>query len=192
MSNSFTVLRPLRTVRLSSDKPEATEPLESELHEKALEEAKAEAYEAGKRDAEVHHAKEIQEIKAFQTSVLEGLVKQEETLFSEAEQALPELILEGVRRIIDDWEPRGEEVEKLVSEILASLEGDSGPVRVFLSPSDKQQILSLHEDLERDFPEVTIAEDSQLRSGECYARGRFGITDGRFAAKLDNMRKVFL
>ncbi|MCZ6673513.1 MAG: FliH/SctL family protein [Verrucomicrobia bacterium] len=192
MSNTFTTLSPLRAVRLSSDSPEATGPLKSELHEKALEKSREEGYEAGRRDAEAAHAEAIQQIKAFQSNTLEGLVKHEESLFSEAEQALPELILEGVRRIIEGWQPKGEEIEKLVHEILAGLGGEAGPVRVFLSPGDNHQMRSLHEDLEREFPGVAIIEDPQLRSGECYVRGRFGITDGRFAAKLENMRKVFL
>lgn len=192
MSNSFTILRPLRAVRLSSDPSEVTGPLESELQEEALEHARGEGYEAGKRDAETAFAETVRELKEFQKRTLEDLVKQEESLFAEAEQALPELILEGVRRIIQEWEPQGDEIEKLVQDVLSELESDSGPVRVFLNPADKKQMLSLHEDMKRDFPEVSIVEDPNLRSGECYVRGRFGITDGRFSAKLDNMRKVFL
>ena len=192
MSNTFTVMRPLRSVRLSDSNAEGSELTESEAESAALVQAREEGYQAGIRDSEAAQNALLEEIKNFQTNTLQSLSKQEDSLFSEAEEALPELILEGVRRIIADWKPKAKEIEKLVQEILAGLEGDSGPVRVFLNPIDKKHMLSLHKNLERDFPEVTILEDTHLRSGECYARGRFGITDGRFSAKLENMRKVFL
>lgn len=189
MSSTFTMLRPVRAVRMISEVPEQ---VHIELHQKELEAAREKAYAAGQRDAEERYAKGLKEIKDFQAQTLIRLGDCEKSLFSEAEQALPELILEGVRHIIDTWEPKGDEIEKLVQDVLSSLEGDSGAVKVFLNPSDKAQMLSLHEDMKRDFPDITIVEDPQLRSGECYARGRFGITDGRFSAKLESMRKVFL
>ena len=190
MSNTLTLFRPLRSVKLSDTNADpATKSDEQEL---AVANARNEGYEAGKRDAEAEQTWVLDEMREFQSATLAALIKQEQSLFAEAEHALPELVLEGVRRIIEDWKPKAQEIEKLVQDLLASLEGDSGAVRIFLNPDDKKKMLSLHKDIERDFPEMTICEDSHLRSGECYARGRFGITDGRFSAKLENMRKVFL
>ncbi len=189
MSSTFTMLRPVRAVRVISEAPEQ---IQLELHKKELDVARKEGYMSGQRDAEARYAEALNEVKGIQLQTLHRLADCEKSLFSEVEQALPDLILEGVRRIIDAWEPKGNEIEKLVQDVLASLEGDSGAVKVFLNPSDKAQMLSLHEDMKRDFPDIAIVEDPQLRSGECYARGRFGITDGRFSAKLENMRKVFL
>ena len=192
MSNTVTTFRPLRAVRISSDRSEDLEPKEPALSQALLEEARQEGYEAGKREAESALEETMQQLAQFGSQTLQNLQNQQESLISEVEHALPELVLEGVRRIIETWTPQPEEIENLVNDLLTCLEGDAGPVRVFLNPEDRKIMESIHENMERDFPGVTLFEDSKLRSGECYARGRFGTTDGRFEAKLENMRKVFL
>lgn len=192
MSNSVTLFRPLRAVEISSDDANEQEIEKQGVSEEALEEARREGYEAGKQDAESALAETIEQLTQLGSQTLTNLQNQQASLISEVEHALPELVLEGVRRIIETWNPQPDEIEKIVRDLLAGLEGDAGPVRVFLNPDDKEVMLSLHEDMERDFPDVSLLEDPNLRSGECYARGRFGTTDGRFAAKFENMRKVFL
>ena len=192
MSNTVTLFRPLRAVEISSNSPKEEEIEKQDVSEALLEEARQEGYEAGKRDAESALTQTIEQINQLGSQTLKNLQNQQASLIAEVDHALPELVLEGVRRIIETWNPQPGEIEKLVRDLLACLEGDSGPVRVFLNPEDKELLLSLHEDMERDFPDVSLLEDPNLRSGECYTRGRFGTTDGRFTAKLENMRKVFL
>lgn len=192
MSNTVTLFRPLRAVRVASDSSGEQDAEKRDLSEAMLEEARQEGYAAGKQDAEAALADTMQQLTQLGSQTLNNLQNQQTSLIAEVEHALPELVLEGVRRIIETWNPQPNEIEKLVRDLLTCLEGDAGPVRVFLNPKDKEVMLSLHEDMDRDFPDVSLLEDPSLRSGECYARGRFGTTDGRFAAKLENMRKVFL
>ncbi|MCB1123196.1 MAG: hypothetical protein KJT03_16700, partial [Verrucomicrobiae bacterium] len=185
MSNRVSMFRPLREVRLSAEPEEEVVPSEAELVNEALEEARKEGYKRGKLDAETALSESMKMLKHLECKTIASLVEQEQNLVSEVEQALPELVLECVRRIIETWEPEAEEIEKLVRDLLSGLERDSGRVRVYLNSADKEKLLSLHEDVKKDFPDISFLEDDQLVSGECYVRGRFGTTDGRFAARLE-------
>jgi len=170
---------------------EASDSEEGAMPEASTRAALDQAFENGRASALAEQGEALQAVRALQDETLRALRDFEVRLAEEAEAALPELIVEGVRRIIDGWQPEAEQVETLVRDMLAGLEGDAGPLRVSLSPEDKRRMLSLHENLERDYPGVSILEDSELRSGECLARGRFGVVDGRFEARLASLRKVF-
>lgn len=189
MSNLIKFGRYLQDIRLSNAASIASVPASEPAPDR--EAIYAEAFAAGQTAARAEYEEAMQDITALQTQTLERLQATDQQLTSEVEAALPELILEGVRRIIGEWEPNGQQVETLVRDMLAGLEGDAGQLRVWLCQKDKEHMLSLHEDLERDFPGVSILEDPSLRSGECIARSRFGTTDGRFEARLASLRKVF-
>lgn len=160
----------------------------TELELEAVREA---AFKAGQEQAMRDLRAQIDAAQALQNKTLQRLQEMEVELKQEVEAALPDLIIEGVRRMIEGWQPGTAEVEQQVEQMLSSFEGDSGPLRVWLSSDAMQHMNTLQQDLERKFPGLSLIEDAELMAGECYASGRFGLMDGRYESKLKSLRKVF-
>lgn len=196
--NSFKVAvkmgRPLRSVSANSHGKVDSGELVRQQQVQALREELARAHqngiEEGRRLAEQSLREERMALQAYQKQILARLEEREAILFAEVEAALPELILEGVRRVIGLWQPTAEQLQVLVRDMLDGLQGESGNLRVFLNPQDAAAMRGFSTQLVAEFPGLELVEDSHLDRGECYLHGRFGITDGRFATKLENLQKV--
>jgi flagellar biosynthesis/type III secretory pathway protein FliH len=160
------------------------------LHLKELEEACTEARLEGEAKAANDYAKQLAEVRQLAQKTLKTLAAKEEALLHEVERMLPELVMAALEQVLAGWKPSAKEIEKQVRNLLEPLRAEEGPLRVFLAPVDHNAISGLFDDLRKEFPQTELSEDPQLRSGECYVQGRFGITDGRFAAKLRNLRSV--
>jgi flagellar biosynthesis/type III secretory pathway protein FliH len=159
-------------------------------HRKELEEACTEARLEGEAKAANDYAKQLAEVRQLAQKTLKTLATKEEALLHEVERMLPELVMAALEQVLSGWKPSAAEIEQQVRNLLEPLRGEEGPLRVFLAPVDHSAIAGLFDDLRKEFPQTELNEDPQLRSGECYVQGRFGITDGRFAAKLRNLRSV--
>lgn len=191
MSEVIEFRQHLRRVQLV-EQPESTasSPRES-ASDVDLEQVREAAFKAGQEQAKQAMREQVDAARALQDKTLNRLQEMEAELKQEVEAALPDLIIEGVRRMIESWQPETAEVEQQVEQMLSSFEGDSGPLRVWLSSAAMKHMNTLQQDLEQKFPGLSLIEDSDLKSGECYASGRFGLIDGRYESKLKSLRKVF-
>lgn len=195
MSDFLVMKRALRRVRLVEQGPAATVPADQleqlkKQHQAELERVRKQAFEDGERAAQQKMKSQIDAYRNLATDTLTQLSSTEESLLHQVEQALPELILNGIGQILDEWKPEASQIEEIVHKLLEGMHGESGPLRIYLAPVDREWLKRLQDKLESEFPGIELVEDSRLRSGECYVQGRFGITDGRFGAKLENLRNL--
>lgn len=197
MSNHVKAVKPITGIRVRGWHVESPEGQWRQEREALLQErttavaaARQEGVETGRKAAEAAHAQELAKVRHFQQQVLQKLVEQEQRLMDEVEAALPELILSGMQQVMYQWRPDAAQVEAVVRELLPTQEASQGGLRLYLHSGDKTLLERLREEFADEYPDLEIIEDVQLRPGECYIQGRFGNTDGRFASKLAEMRKV--
>lgn len=146
----------------------------------------AEGRKAEKAAVEAAQAKQAQQIAA----IMKSLESERLELVNELQAVLPELILEGVARILHGWEPDAETLQKIVHGILAGYDGEDKQSRLSLNPEDLALLKDHNAELEVAYPGLRIIEDGRLQRGECLLEGRFGVTDERHSAKLENLKKV--
>ncbi|MCH8473735.1 MAG: hypothetical protein LAT55_00725 [Opitutales bacterium] len=188
MSNLIKFHQHVRHAHLAGQ-PAAEPPPKPEVDLAAVEKK---AYERGRTEAENKFKEMIAAAQTLQGELLANLQKAEKELVETVETALPDLIIEGIRRIIPQWSPEVREVQKIVRDMLSGLEGESGPLEIRLNEQDKAQLEQLQNALEGDFGQTNLVVDRNLRRGECVVVGRFGMVDGRFQSKLNGLRKDLL
>ncbi len=195
ISKSLKLERPLTGVRLCNG--EAKEQRREDPTEvanrgrrKDLEAALQEGFEAGKKDAEGRLNPRLEALKKERDNLIQAAAGYEEELIRQVETALPDLILDGIRQVLAGWEPEREWVEQIVMEMLQNLKGEDGPFTVYLSPQARTRLMAHHDNSEARFPGIDFREDPKLRNGECYIESRFGMTDGRYEAKIQNLGKA--
>lgn len=152
------------------------------------------AYEKGKAEglveAQAAHAAEMDRIKGDVHATLEDLNRIASTLASEVEALLPELVLEGVGRVLYSIQPDANEVKGIVDELLSGIDADGQQMRLSMHAEDIKLLKEIDPDLSERFPGLNIIKDAALSRGECFLESRFGLADARFSAKLNNLRKV--
>lgn len=195
MSNVIVLDRPLTGVRLATRGEENSRPgdrtgEETEGRQKELEAAMKEGFEAGQKEAEARLKKRLDALKEELEALTKGAAQYEEDLIHQMEKTLPDLILDGIRQVLAGWEPEREWVERIVLEMLQNLKEENGPFTVYLSPKSRLRLLAHHENPESSFPGIEFREDPKLYAGECYIESRFGMTDGRYEAKIQNLGKA--
>lgn len=163
-------------------------------HAAALEKARAEAeaagHAAGKAEAEAAARVQAEEKEGHLKTVLGQVEGQLAALRGEVEALLPELIVEGVGRVLHAWKPDGEEVKAVVGELLEGFESESGELRLSVNADDWKALEEEDADFAERYRALEIRKDRELQRGECYLEGRFGVADARFAAKLRSLREV--
>jgi len=158
---------------------------------RANEALRAKAFEEGRKEAMASFGEQIKAAQELKGKLFKQLQLAEKQLSDAAENALPELIVEGARRVISGWTPSPEDVQRIVGEMLAGIAGDRGALQIRLNESDKSHLDALEANDMHEFGEITLIEDRNLKPGECVVSGRFGLIDGRFETKLEGLRKLF-
>ena len=195
MSKVIFLDRPLAGVRLApqggeNSQTEKPTGKETEARQKELEAALKEGFAAGQKEAEARLRKQLDALKEELETLVKGAAQYEEDLIHQMETTLPDLILDGIRQVLAGWEPERQWVERIVLEMLQNLKEENGPFTVYLSPQSRLRLLAHHENPESSFPGIEFREDPKLHAGECYIESRFGITDGRYEAKIQNLGKA--
>jgi len=113
-------------------------------------------------------------------------------LVEQVQALLPELVIEGVGRILQAWQPDAEAIEAVVQELLAGFDAAEGDIRVYLHPDSMQQLLAAGDAFRAGNPHLDLQADGALQVGECRVEGRFGLADARYSSKLLNLRKVLI
>lgn len=201
LSKEIAFSAPLKSVVLERSGKAPPGPSAQELEEQrtaefqskmaaAVAQAKAKGKAEGLAELERAMAKERQKFQAKVGGVLQQLDTTRKELAEELNALLPELIIEGVGRILEAWEPDGATVESVVKELLAGTDLEDEWLHLRLHPTSIQNLKSHCGPLEEVFPEVRFVADERLGQGECLLEGRFGVVDARYSAKLSNLREV--
>jgi len=163
----------------------------SEEHLKAeTERAYKEGFAAGKTKGEAASKAAMVALQGEISKVLEGIQGESDGLVRELESILPEFIIEGVGRILYTMEPDAEAVSKTVNDLLKGVDTEDQVMRLSINPQDAELLAEVDSSLNERFPRLSLVKDTSLSRGECFLESRFGIADARYAAKLNNLRKV--
>lgn len=179
----------LRDVHVIGQTVAKVEPEIAPTPEVDLADLERKAYERGHADAKKEFEAMITAAKTLTGDLLQRLQKADQELTEAVEAALPELVVEGVRRVIPKWSPEPEDVRHIIRELVADLDGDGGSLEIRLNTKDKEHLDQLQGGLGSDLGRLELVADPNLRPGECVVAGRFGMVDGRFESKLNGLRK---
>lgn len=159
-------------------------------HKKALEEAYRKGVGDGQAQARQQAEARLSTMEKNLGAAVAALVKERSTLAAELEGILPELIIEGVGRVLYGLEPDGETIQRIVRELLSGFDTEDSARRLFLNPEDLKSLQAVQAAFEESDPGLRLVADASLHRGECYLEGRFGLADARYSAKLSSLRKV--
>jgi flagellar biosynthesis/type III secretory pathway protein FliH len=191
MSNVVNFQQHLRSVRVAGHAiaepvPESVSVPSASVDTQAIQ---TEAYEQGVQQARQELQQEIQAAQALQFELFKSLAEAEARLSSSMEAALPELIVEGVRRVVSKWSPSAEAVEESIQDILAELGPAAGAAELRISAADHAKLEALAGGAWANPSEMHTVIDAELKEGEYVVSNRFGRVDARLDSKLSHLRK---
>ena len=181
--------RPLRKVTLVGPKSAVVYSAEE------FEAAKKESYHRGSTDTsalmEQHLVEQRDELLHLQQKTFAALAQRTGELAQQLRQALPELTLEAVRRVLAETKIDRALVVRLVEELLTEISEARQPIEVSLSAHDLKLIEGHDQRFREKYPEIEFRLDPDLQPGDCLARSRHGAVDGRLATKLKTVEQAF-
>lgn len=167
----------------------------SKIQAAEFEVAIEEAYQRGLADGRKLEAEEtrqgLEQLGQEVQGTLEAVVEERRALVPRLRELLPELLVEGVGRVLHGYEPDGSMIQRIVSELLDGFDNQDSRMRLSLNPVDLENLIRLVPDFQNWYPELSLLADGSLHRGECLLDGRFGVVDARHSAKLASLRKVF-
>lgn len=150
-----------------------------------------EAYHAGIDAARRAGDQQMVEQRAEMAQLSEGVLKQlssvEPQLLGQLREALPGLALEIARRLLADFEPPPEVIERLWRESLDQLYPEREGLEITLCPRDAELLERLNPEWRQRFPGLRVRTDPALKPGDSLVRSRFGLTDARQQTKLETL-----
>ena len=156
--------------------------------EAEMEAALQEAYQKGVEETSIlleqQTLGERNELAELANKTFHLLQTQHDSLVQQLRGVIPDLVMETVNRIFAGFEMNRETVETLVNEILREVPPGKQALEVVLSPHDLELIQEIQADFRERYPSIEFRSDAALNSGDCVARTRFGVIDGRLATKL--------
>jgi type III secretion protein L len=154
-----------------------------------LEEAKAEharQREQGYRDG-------VEQGKAEMAEKLVATMGQSALYFAKVEQALVDVVLKAVARVIGEVDDR-ERVERIVRKALELLRSQS-QVRVKVPPAQSEWLQSRVETLLQSFPRIQFLEveaDARLPGDGCVLETELGVIDATVQTQLRAIEKALI
>lgn len=121
--------------------------------------------------------------------IISQLQDQENQLAGQIEQALGELILSGIQRVLKSYEPNADQLKEIVDDALRSYPREEANLKILLNPSDCELIGDFADSWISQYPGIQFKADKGLRRGDCLVQGRYGTTDARLSTKLNNLRE---
>jgi len=156
--------------------------------EEELETAVRDAYQKGVEETSILCEQQTlaqrNELAGLGDKTFLSLQTQHDSLVQQLRGVIPDLVMETVKRIFAGFEMNRETVETLVNEILREVPPGRQALEVVLSPHDLELIQEIQADFRERYPAIEFRSDSALNPGDCVARTRFGVIDGRLATKL--------
>lgn len=180
--------RPLRVARVLRHDGSAVKDEGSANEQRAYQKGFAEGSEQMNQQL-LEQRSEMNELRAGLFRSLEQSVA---AAVAEVRQALPELAMEALRRLLARVEMNQDTVVAIVEELLAEIGPDVGPVEVRMHPDDLKLIENLEAGLVRNHPGLNLTCDDQLGRGDCQAKTRFGKIDARLRNKLEKLQESLI
>ncbi len=175
--------RPLRGARIKGQLPPVSQA--------DLEQARTQAYQEGQDAARRFADQQMVEVRTDLQELQDGFFKNLNSLapdlVQQVREALPELVLEATRRLLNKFEPDAEQVSNICQDTLEQLYPETNGLELRLSPKDADLLEKLNPGWVRRYPDMRITRDSHLRTGDCVVHSRFGVTDARLESKIDNL-----
>ena len=185
-SETITLAKPLRDVRLTAPPPEG----ESRAH--AAEQA---AYERGRRDAEKDLGEQLlqqrNELLELQQGVMESLRRAVPEVIQQTENALFQIALEAAKKIVAGIPIAPELVEAVVREAVAQTK-ETAEITIQLHPDDLALLRKHPSPILQGLPEagpLKFIGASEITRGGCLVQTRFGLLDARRETKLEQLRE---
>lgn len=159
-----------------------------------VEAAHKEGYQRGFEEASMLLQRQLldqrEDVLHLQQKTFSALAKHHETLIAQLGQALPNLTMEAIRRIIAGIEIDSGLVVQIVNELLSEIHPGPGALEVALSEHDLRLIAANEESFRSKYPGIHFTADADLRPGDCVVRSLFGTIDGRLATKLKTVEAM--
>jgi flagellar assembly protein FliH len=124
------------------------------------------------------------EVQQLQQQTLTAIAHAAERLTEQVRDALPALALEVGRRLLAEYEPPAEVVERICRASLEELFPETRNLELVLSPRDAELLDRTAPGWTRDYENLKVVVDPTFEPGDCQVRSRFGIVDARRATRL--------
>ena len=188
-SDTIRLSHPVRDVRLLTQAP--AQDWQVHVHDR-----EQGAYERGRRDGERLLSEQLlqqrTEIAALQQGVLNSLRQTVPQVIRETEQALMELAVEAVRKVVAGLPVSVELVEAVVREAIAQLE-DATEITVQLHPDDLA-LLRKHNSAALTSPpdggSLRFVGSKEVTRGGVLLQTRFGLIDARRETKMEQIKET--
>lgn len=160
---------------------------------KEAQQKEIEAVEKAKQSTEALLNEKIQalnsEIQQLQTQVFSGITKQFDEFAQNINERLPRLVTSIAGRVLGKIEQDDESIMHIVKEAIEEAPQDSRSLVMMLCPRDYQLMQKNIEQLKQEFPQITIAENKALQSGDCIIESDFGVIDAKVSTKLKKIEE---
>jgi flagellar assembly protein FliH len=159
-----------------------------------LEAARREGYQRGFQDAsaviETQLVEQRHEVAHLQQKTFQALTGQHDALVRQLREAMPELTMDIVRRILGGMEPDQAAVVRIVNEVLQTIAPGPETIEVCLSQQDLKLVESYEAGFRERYPQIQFRADPDLEPGDCTVASRFGSLDGRLTTKLRSVDRL--
>jgi flagellar biosynthesis/type III secretory pathway protein FliH len=159
--------------------------------EKRLKMAYQKGLEAGRQSMEsfynmqiIEYRKELATLHEHWSQNLKAHITQMETVF---QQELPDMIVAVIQKVWSYLEWDANAVKAMIHEALVDYHPEEGDVEVYLSAPDIELFREMGVELQ--YPGIAFKEDLNLKKGDCYVKGKFGLQDHRLETKLKPLRE---
>ncbi len=148
------------------------------------EQARREGAEDTRRFADAQMVEMRSEVQQLNESLFEALRQAENRLADQVRASLPGLAVEIGRRLLAGWEPPVEVVERICREALEELFPETAGLELVISARDAALLEKLNPGWLAEFTGLKVTTDTNLHSGDCLVRSRFGVVDARGSTRL--------
>ena len=180
---------PMKAIFLAGTKPVLS------FTEEELEAARREAYHRGAEETSRTLERQLVEQRAelvhLQSETFTALNQQHAAMLEQLRGVLPELVMEGVARILGGTQPDRDGVIRIVDDLLGELAPSGEAIEVQLNPGDLELISGYETNLREKFPAIAFRPSADLQSGDGVVRSRFGVIDGRLGTKFRSVEAMF-
>ena len=180
---------PVKAIFLAGTKPSPT------FTGEELEAVRREGYHRGAEETARTLERQLVEQRAelvhLQSETFVALERQQAALLEQMRLLLPELVMEGIARILGGTEPDRAGVIRIVDDLLGEFSPGGETIEVQLHPADLAMISGYEEKLREKFPAIAFRASAELQPGDGVVRSRFGVIDGRLGTKFRAVEAMF-
>ncbi len=158
--------------------------------ELAREEAAREVTRRVTAEAEEKIAAVQEELSDLKEGVLKSLSDQFSQALSQMRGLLPQLVVEATARVVGGIKVDESVVRGVVDDLLSEVAPGAEQLEVQLCEADFATLQGDQSQFKQKFPSIVFRSNSELRSGDCMVKTRFGVLDGRLQTKIRGLESL--